>query len=90
MSTAAPVRKNVLGGDDDDDVGDVIDNTNKPNVSGPSITTNGSDSRKLGTDVESDTDDEYRNGDAEQAYYDPLKPTGCFDGCSGVKAVSAV
>ena len=39
--------------------------------------------------VESDTDDEYSNGDPEQAYYDPLKPTGCFDGCAGAKAVSA-
>jgi hypothetical protein len=88
-STAAPVRKNVLGGDDDDD--DMVDNTNKTNVSGPSTTTtNRADSRRIDTDVESDTDDEYSNGDAEQAYYDPLKPTGCFDGCAGVKAVSAV
>lgn len=87
-STAAPVRKNVLGGDDEDD--DMVDNTSKTNISGVSAaTTNRAESRKVDTDVESDTDDEYRNGDPEQAYYDPFKPTGCFDGCAGVKAVSA-
>ncbi|KUL84163.1 hypothetical protein ZTR_07227 [Talaromyces verruculosus] len=81
-STAAPVRKNVLGGDDDDD--DMVENKTMSTTA-----TNRAESRKLDTDVESDTDDEYRNGDSEQAYYDPLKPTGCFDGCAGAKAVSA-
>ncbi|KAI7969611.1 hypothetical protein EIK77_001138 [Talaromyces pinophilus] len=81
-STAAPVRKNVLGGDDDDD--DMVENKTTS-----TRTTNVADPRKLDTDVESDTDDEYRNGDSEQAYYDPLKPTECFDGCPGIKAVSA-
>ncbi|GAM42211.1 C2H2 finger domain protein [Talaromyces pinophilus] len=81
-STAAPVRKNVLGGDDDDD--DMVENKTTSTT-----TTNVANPRKLDTDVESDTDDEYRNGDSEQAYYDPLKPTECFDGCPGIKAVSA-
>lgn len=88
-STAAPVRKNVLGGDDDDD-GDMVNNTNRPNMSGSSTTTtNRAGSKKADTDVESDTDDEYGKGDGEQAYYDPFKPTGCFDGCAGMKVVSA-
>lgn len=87
-STAAPVRKNVLGGDDDED--DMVDNTNKTKASGLSTaTTNRTERKTLDADVESDTDDEYRNDDPEQAYYDPSKPTGCFDGCPGMKAVSA-
>lgn len=87
-STAAPVRKNVLGGDDDED--DMVDNTNKTKASGLSTaTTNRTERKTLDADVESDTDDEYRNDDPEQAYYNPSKPTGCFDGCLGMKAVSA-
>ncbi|EED14200.1 C2H2 finger domain protein, putative [Talaromyces stipitatus ATCC 10500] len=81
-STTAPVRKNVLGGDDDDDVD--MNGTNMPRPSSTATT----DSKRLDAGVESDTDEEYQTGDAETAYYDPLKPTGCFDGCTGLKTVS--
>jgi hypothetical protein len=85
------VKKNVLGDDDDD--GDNVGESNfRASTSGQHSTAAANvpqkDSRLL-NDGESDTDDDYGNGDTGEAYYNPLKPTGCFSGCAGVKAVPA-
>lgn len=79
-ATATSAKKNVLGDDDDD---------NEHHESNTATATN-RDSRRL-DDGESDTDDDYRGDDnSDQAYYNPLKPTGCFSGCAAVKSVPAV
>jgi hypothetical protein len=72
-AATAPVKKNVLGDEEDDSL--------KPLNDDPSI---GAKSQKgeLG-DVESDTDEEY----GPDGYYDPRRPTDCFDGCGGAHNV---
>lgn len=83
-STASLVKKNVLGEDDDDEVESATAGqqplTKQTSRQGSRIPTNIDE-------AESDTDNEYGEDGTEEAYYDPLKPTGCYDGCAGVKAV---
>ncbi|KAJ5235856.1 hypothetical protein N7489_005947 [Penicillium chrysogenum] len=69
VAPAAPVKKNVLGDDDED-------NGPKPQADDPSQVRRA----KKGEygDMESDTDEEY----GQEGYYDPRQPTDCFAGCT--------
>lgn len=86
------VKKNVLGDDDDDDKDDKDGESSfraSTSSGQPSTNISQKDSRVL-NDAESDTDEDYQGDDnSGDAYYNPLKPTGCFNGCVGVKAVHA-
>lgn len=67
----APVKRNVLG-DEDDDESMVVDKDRNQDKDRETV-------EKLGTD-ESDTDEEeYPPG----SYYDPRRPTECSATCSG-------
>ncbi|OKL62863.1 hypothetical protein UA08_02122 [Talaromyces atroroseus] len=92
------VKKNVLRDDDDDDNdgNDGVSNFRASTTSGQHSTKAGAGAKlphkdtRLVNDGESDTDDDYGNDDnTGEAYYSPLKPTGCFPGCEGAKAVPA-
>lgn len=95
---AAPARKNVLGDDEEDDEEEEDNHNNKGDARStghtapPAATSAGSghSAREDRADVESDTDDDYGREDTDEAYYDPRKPTECFAGCSGAKAVAMV
>jgi hypothetical protein len=69
VAPAAPVKKNVLGDDEED-------NGLKPQADDPSHVRRA----KKGEygDMESDTDEEY----GQEGYYDPRRPTDCFAGCT--------
>lgn len=75
VAPSAPAKKNVLGDEEDDQgvTGERSDAQMKP-----------VQSADVNANAESDTDEEYGEG-----YYDPRKPTGCFDGCAGLHAVTA-
>lgn len=74
----APIKKNVLGDDEDDDVG-------------PHEKLDTVEAKPRGTrvDAESDTDEEYAEGLSGGGYYDPRRPTGCFAGCPGARDMVA-
>ncbi|KAJ5961108.1 Zinc finger C2H2 [Penicillium vulpinum] len=69
---AAPVKKNVLG-DDEEDNSPKAQDDNPSDVGRPQKSENG--------DVESDTDEEY----GPEGHYDPRRPTDCFAGCAAQK-----
>jgi hypothetical protein len=78
----APVRKNVLGEDEDED--DNTNNTAIADLSGGGAAL----PEKERTDQESDTDDEQGRDDVDGGYYDPRRPTDCFTDCAGVKDIA--
>lgn len=78
---AAPVKKNVLG--DDDDGVEAI-RTNVDYQVKPDKHTAVEDN-----DGESDTDEDYADDRVGGGYYDPRKPTDCFATCTGIKKVDA-
>ncbi|EER28266.1 hypothetical protein D8B26_004585 [Coccidioides posadasii str. Silveira] len=76
------IKKNVLGDDDEDELeGPGLENTSR--------TKSGTDLKRSGDDVESDTDEDYGGDDltAGGGYYNPRRPTGCFAGCRGAHSV---
>lgn len=80
---SAPIRKNVLGEDDDD----------SPRADELEVPARNSPARdvKLRQDTEeSDTDEEYVNDTMGGGYYNPRHPTGCFVGCGGVGNAESV
>lgn len=72
---AAPVKRNVLG-DDEDDTPKPIDNL-------PPAASKVVENEERRDDVESDSDEGYSHGG--DAYYDPRQPTDCFAGCAAQK-----
>ncbi|KAK4863195.1 hypothetical protein LT330_001973 [Penicillium expansum] len=72
VAPTAPVKKNVLGDDEEDD-------TPKPKDQDPSNV--GRPQKIEPGDVESETDEEY----GQEGYYDPRRPTDCFAGCVAQK-----
>lgn len=78
---AAPVKKNVLGDDDEEE-----DHTPKiqPGAAAPKPT-----EQEVPDEAESDTDEEYARDQAGGGYYDPRRPTDCFGGCAGLQGVKA-
>ncbi|KAE8362482.1 hypothetical protein BDV27DRAFT_17844 [Aspergillus caelatus] len=80
VAPTAPTKKNVLGDDDDED--EIPETTN---ISQHAQTTQ--DSSDHPDYAESDTDAEYASDAMGNAYYDPLKPTGCFSGCVSTKHI---
>jgi hypothetical protein len=87
----APVRKNVLGDDEEED-GDKgggeggLGGGKEKAGGGGSLGERGEEVRQ---DVESDTDEEYSRDREGGGYYDPRRPTGCDDGCAGRTEVKA-
>lgn len=79
----APVKRNVLGDDDDEEV---------QATSQPSGTAEpNSQARDTRDDVESDTDEDYASELKDGGgYYDPRKPTDCFASCPGIHTTRAV
>ncbi|GMG14272.1 unnamed protein product [Aspergillus oryzae] len=76
----APTKKNVLGDDDDED--EIPESTYISQRA--QATQDPSDQPDY---AESDTDAEYSSDTMGSAYYDPLKPTGCFAGCVSTKNI---
>ncbi|EEH21373.1 hypothetical protein PABG_03589 [Paracoccidioides brasiliensis Pb03] len=75
------VKKNPLGEDEDEDEGGGAGGEEgKRTAPGGLLVRKGNLA-----DAESETDDEDGSG-----YYDPRKPTGCFEGCGGVGMTQAV
>ncbi|PYH96179.1 hypothetical protein BO71DRAFT_375851 [Aspergillus ellipticus CBS 707.79] len=75
---ATPTKKNVLGGDDDDNDVPETDGTGQDYES-QLLARSGSRHEQ----TESDTDEEYINNTINGRYYNPRDPTGCFAGCPG-------
>lgn len=75
---AAPVKKNVLG-DDDEEGGSVENKQSSQAPAQPALTAQADQ-------AESDTDEEYSNDPMGEGYYDPRRPTDCFSGCAGAHA----
>lgn len=80
VAQAAPAKKNVLGDDEEDEQGQATEE-----MSAHTKPPQGMDEN---VNAESDTDEEYADT-ASGGYYDPRKPTGCFDGCSGLSLAAA-
>ncbi|KAB8217569.1 hypothetical protein BDV33DRAFT_138291 [Aspergillus novoparasiticus] len=80
VAPTAPTKKNVLGDDDDEDE---IPESNYTSQRAQA-TQDLSDQPDY---AESDTDAEYSSDTMGSAYYDPLKPTGCFAGCVSTKNI---
>lgn len=81
---AAPVKKNVLGGDDaDDEEEDHAAAKDQPSTASKPIP------EEVRDDAESDTDEEYARDQDGAGYYDPRRPTGCFAGCAGLGGIQA-
>ncbi|KAE8377690.1 hypothetical protein BDV26DRAFT_292915 [Aspergillus bertholletiae] len=74
VAPTAPTKKNVLGDDDDED--EIPETTY---ISQRAQATQASSAQH--DYAESDTDAEYASDSSY--YYNPLKPTGCFSGCTG-------
>jgi hypothetical protein len=70
---AAPVKRNVLG-DDEEDTPKPVDSV--PPAAAQVVENEG----PRDDDVESDSDEGYSHGPS--AYYDPRRPTDCFAGCA--------
>lgn len=77
---APPVKKNVLGNEDDEDDTAVA---TKQTTNGQLPAQPASSLTAQGDQAESDTDEEYLNDPMGGGYYNPRKPTGCFAGCAG-------
>ncbi|KAJ5772020.1 hypothetical protein N7520_002549 [Penicillium odoratum] len=73
--SAAPVLKNVLGNDDEDEAQPTHKN-GQGSAASKSLTNDIQD-------AESDTDEEY--GRDKQGYYNPRHPTDCLPGCAGLR-----
>ncbi|KAJ5101452.1 hypothetical protein NUU61_003674 [Penicillium alfredii] len=80
VAPMAPVKKNVLGDEDDED-----DRT--PPKEDQSHPVASADVRREDTreDAESDTDEEYAWDRDGGGYYDPRRPTDCFARCAGAQ-----
>ncbi|KAJ5377913.1 uncharacterized protein N7496_005322 [Penicillium cataractarum] len=87
----APVRKNVLGDDEeeDDNTGEVGSAGGKDKADG-GVGGQGTRGEEVRQDAESDTDEEYARDRDGGGYYDPRRPTGCYAGCAGLTEVKAV
>lgn len=86
----APVRKNVLGDDEEDGEGGTggeEDRGGKEQV--PGVGNQERRGEEVREDAESDTDEEYTRDRDGGGYYDPRRPTGCFAGCAGLSGVKA-
>ncbi|KAF3401998.1 hypothetical protein F1880_009725 [Penicillium rolfsii] len=84
----APVRKNVLGDDDEaEESGGGEDRGGKERISGAG--SQGGQATEAREDAESDTDEEYTRDREGGGYYDPRRPTGCHAGCAGLPGVKA-
>ncbi|KAJ5770850.1 uncharacterized protein N7511_002901 [Penicillium nucicola] len=71
---AAPVKRNVLG-DDDDETPNPVDSDS---LAVPNAVEN--EDHRDDDNAESDSDEGYSHGSG--AYYDPRRPTDCFAGCA--------
>ncbi|PGH23002.1 hypothetical protein AJ80_02917 [Polytolypa hystricis UAMH7299] len=86
------VRKNVLGDEDEDDyegagagkVGNGKEVSAPPGLKMREQSGLKGRSEGGGEEGESETDDEY----LDSGYYDPRRPTDCFEGCAGAKVVA--
>ncbi|EKV08497.1 Zinc finger, C2H2 [Penicillium digitatum] len=72
VAPTAPVKKNVLGDDEEDD---------NPKTKGDNPSKVGRPQKSECGDLESETDEEY----GQEGYYDPRRPTDCFVGCVAQK-----
>ncbi|KAJ5110714.1 C2H2 finger domain protein [Penicillium argentinense] len=80
----APMRKNVLGGDDDND-----GQEGQSGLLGKEVKTTKKEPLANVQDEGSDTDEEYAKHPDGGGYYDPRRPTGCFAGCAAHQEVKA-
>lgn len=98
----APVRKNVLGDDEEEEKeegeeGDRVigsgqgerQRAGREVGSGPGKGSLVGRSEEVKEDAESDTDEEYARDRDGGGYYDPRRPTGCYAGCAGVTEAKA-
>lgn len=89
---AAPVRKNVLGDEEEkeDSGGGEAGQGSGKESGGVGVGGRGGRGEEVRVDAESDTDEEYYARDREGGgYYDPRRPTGCHAGCAGMTQVKA-
>jgi hypothetical protein len=80
---AAPVKKNVLGDNDDDDEADHTATKEQPSVPSNPVP------EEVRDGAESDTDEEYARDEEGGGYYDPRRPTDCFAGCTSLGGIQA-
>lgn len=80
-------KKNVLG--DDDEEGEGTADGNGAENTAANIAGSQNKKHEKQEEIESDTDEEYGRDDinAGGGYYDPRRPTGCFEQCLGAKSV---
>ncbi|GKZ26753.1 hypothetical protein AbraIFM66951_004811 [Aspergillus brasiliensis] len=84
VAPAAPTKKNVLGGDDEDNEVPEADDTSLRRARSQSTKR---DNVQV-DQAESDTDEEYdRDGGMNGVYYNPQNPTGCSPACAGARNV---
>ncbi|KAJ5152820.1 uncharacterized protein N7482_009298 [Penicillium canariense] len=83
---AAPVKKNVLG-DEDDEAEEGAQVVGKEPAG--AVGSNTGRDEEVREDAESDTDEEYARDRDGGGYYDPRRPTGCYAGCAGIREVQA-
>ncbi|KAB8256582.1 hypothetical protein BDV32DRAFT_153205 [Aspergillus pseudonomiae] len=79
VAPTAPTKKNVLGDDDEDEMPETTDRSQRAQAT--------QDSSAQPDYAESDTDAEYASDTMGSDYYDPLKPTGCFSGCASTRHI---
>ncbi|RAL04396.1 putative C2H2 finger domain protein [Aspergillus ibericus CBS 121593] len=82
VAPAAPTKKNVLGGDDEDNDVAEADDASLHSRSQPTR-----HERAQLDQAESDTDEEYDQDVIGGGYYSPRNPTGCSPGCAGASNV---
>ncbi|CAI7666131.1 unnamed protein product [Penicillium manginii] len=83
-----PVKRNVLGEEEEDGIGEGKEELVEAEAGAVTAAT-AAGSRLV--DGESDTDEEYaRDLEGDGGYYDPRRPSGCFDGCAGLKEVKGL
>ncbi|PYI01266.1 hypothetical protein BO78DRAFT_433780 [Aspergillus sclerotiicarbonarius CBS 121057] len=80
VAPAAPTKKNVLGGDDEDNDIAEADDATLHSRSQPTR----HESAQL-DQAESDTDEEYAHDVIGERFYNPRNPTGCSPGCAGAR-----
>ena len=78
----APVKKNVLGDEEDEEM-----SGNTESVDARATVKPATETETQTGGAESDTDEEY--ADSPGGYYNPRYPTGCFAGCPGARSVVA-
>lgn len=80
---AAPVKKNVLGNDDDNEEEDYTATKDQARAASNPVP------KEVRDDAESDTDEEYTRDRDGGGYYDPRRPTGCLAGCKDLGGIQA-